>query len=142
MIKTIKRISRVVVKAIKDDWARENKLWEHSGETSPMMYPAQTKRPLRAVTVFKGPNGVFSVWQDGDLWSVEKAPEYLDHMYSSGVTDIKTRNPKQESDKHWDSFRSRTNAMHAARKWAGEETTPTHPVPNRRGLVAHSRAKS
>ena len=73
--------------------------------------------------IFKGPNGTFSVYQDFDdltIWTVEQV----------------FHDAEDTSAGH---FMSKTNAMHAARKWAGEPEVPTHPVPNRRAAIAHSR---
>ncbi len=80
----------------------------------------------REVSIFKGKDGTFSVFQDFDdltIWTVEQ----IHH------------DAEDTSAGH---FMSKTNAMHAARKWAGEPEVPTHPVPNRRAAIAHTKAKS
>ncbi len=110
------------------------------------------KKPLCDVTVFKGPNGVFSVAQDGDLWSVEKTPDARDNSFnkreslSPGRTSFKTRFPIAPNDEHAGSFDRRDKAIKAAKKWSGLwshlDTPPVHPVPNRRAAIAHTKAKS
>ncbi len=98
-------------------------------------------RPLCDVTRFRGPNGAFSVSQDGDLWVVDKGqPRGV--FPQADQTNIKTIFPRDPGDTHAGTFLGRTNAMDAARNWAGAEVEPIHPIPNRRAAIAHSRAKS
>jgi hypothetical protein len=101
-------------------------------DTSPMQYRTKSTRGRmmarseNEVFVFEGPNGTFSVYQDFEdltIWTVEQ----IHH------------DAEDTSAGH---FMSKANAIHAARKWAGEPEEPTHPVPNRRAAIAHSRAKA
>jgi hypothetical protein len=99
-------------------------------DTSPMQYrtkqrPKDGQLNQRELLVFSGKDGTFSVFQDFDdltIWTVEQI-----HF--------------EAEDTSAGHFMSKANAIHAARKWAGEEV-PTHPVPNRRAAIAHSRAKA
>jgi hypothetical protein len=106
------------------------------------MTNARKGPPLCDVTVFRGPNGVFSVSQDEDLWSVEKITGDGELTCSYGVTSIKTIFPRSPTDSHEGLFDRRDKAIKAARKWAGVVVEPTHPVPNRRAAIAHAKAQS
>lgn len=107
-------------------------------------------KPLCDVTVFKGPSGVFSVSQDKSVWRVGKVLPSVELAYEDGESHHKTTHPRSNIDDkgRCGSFKSRVNATHAARKWAdealipGAPKMPADPLPDRRGLVAHSRAKS
>ncbi len=127
-----------------NDWlnsgipAKDAHLMDDVIDTSPMQY--KTKR-LCDVTCFRGPNGVFSVSQDEDLWVVDKVQ--LGGVFpQADQTNIKTIFPRDPGDKLAGTFLSSENAMKAARNWAGVVVEPTHPVPNRRAAIAHTKAKS
>jgi hypothetical protein len=99
--------------------------------------------PLRDVVVFKGPDGMFSVSEDGKLWSVEQnTDELLKETHSFGQTMYRTIHPRSPADEHEGLFASKEKAMSAAEKWAGVNPPPFHPVPNRRAAIAHTKAKS
>jgi hypothetical protein len=103
------------------------------------------------VTVFKGTGGAYQVLEeqnltvvDGDtLWMVDKIVEDCEIIYEDGESHHKTIHPRGGTDRNvGGSYKSKVNAMHAARKWAGVPEPMTHPVPNRRAAIAHTRAKS
>ena len=103
-----------------------------------------TKRFPGDVTVFRGPNGVFAVTQsDSNTWHIEKAPENLEDMYSWGETIVETLWAKTgNSGGYFEGPIGRDGALRAAREKAGVDILPTHPLPDRRGLVTHTRAMS
>ncbi len=118
------------------DTVVQDKYW---AEARPV---GRKEKPLCDVTCFRGPDGVYSVSQDGNLWVVELSTKDWERSFPHGSSSIRTRHPRDPGDKRKGTFFSRTNAMHAARKWAGVVSEPTHPVPNRRAAIAHSRSKT
>ena len=84
-----------------------------------------------------GPRGHFNVWQEeGDLWTVNGV-----------LTDDPAREYPHQMKSYSGKFMTKDQAVEHAKVLAGispfgpEGILQTHPVPNRRGLVAHSRAK-
>ncbi len=99
--------------------------------------------PLCDVTVFKGPSGAYSVSMAVDeLWHVDKISEGPECTYSDGRTNIRTIHPRSKDDTPRGAFINGDKAMMAAKDWSGVDLSPPPPVPNRRGLVAHTKAKS
>jgi len=98
-------------------------------------------KDLTDVTVFKGPSGAWTVSEDRGLWMVDKMVESCEIAYADGESHHSCIHPRSHKDNERSSgsYRDETKAMNRAREWSGMEIPATHPVPNRRAAIAHSR---
>jgi hypothetical protein len=127
----------------KKGWGRMHREVEVRSNIIPKVTTWGSPNPLCDVTVFKGPSGTYQVSEDADIWAVDKIVDGLGIAYEDGESHHQTIHPRTGVDRNvGGSFKSKVNAMHAARKWADAFVPAPRPIPNRRAAIAHTKAMS